>query len=300
MIRAAAVLLLWPALASAQALTLPGNATVTLEDPAAPGTLALPTAPWRDGVLPSVALDGTLTRQAYRIDAADLATLTLLRPLREQLRDAGYEILLDCDTEACGGFDFRFAIDVALPPGMEVNLGDFRFLSARRDDAGVTLLVSTTATAGHLQITRIGPEPAPDPIRAAALTTRAAPGDLANTLEATGRAILSDLTFETGSATLGPGPFDSLADLAALLAADPDLRVALVGHTDSSGTLAANIALSKRRAGAVLERLATAHAAPRARMEAEGMGYLAPVASNRSEEGREANRRVEVIVTSTR
>jgi len=72
-----------------------------------------------------------------------------------------------------------------------------------------------------------------------------------------------------------------------------------VGHTDAEGSLDGNIALSRRRAASVLERLVTAYQVDRRQMEAQGMGYLAPIASNLTEEGREANRRVEVIVTST-
>jgi outer membrane protein OmpA-like peptidoglycan-associated protein len=60
-----------------------------------------------------------------------------------------------------------------------------------------------------------------------------------------------------------------------------------------------NIALSKKRAEAVLETLVSDFNVPRAQMDAQGMGYLSPIASNLTAQGREANRRVEVIVTST-
>ena len=73
-------------------------------------------------------------------------------------------------------------------------------------------------------------------------------------------------------------------------------RVALVGHTDAQGSLDANIALSKRRAQAVADRLVAGHGVARAQLQAEGMGWLAPVATNLTPEGREANRRVEAVV----
>ena len=97
---------------------------------------------------------------------------------------------------------------------------------------------------------------------------------------------------------MSPRPFDSLQALADYLANAPDLQVALVGHTDSSGPLDVNIALSKRRAGSVLERLVSDYGVARKQLEAQGMGYLAPVASNLTQQGRDANRRVEVIITS--
>ena len=102
------------------------------------------------------------------------------------------------------------------------------------------------------------------------------------------------------SATLNEGDYASLAAVAAWLQANPDGTIALVGHTDASGSLAANTALSERRAEAVAEVLVETYGADRNRIAAEGVGFLAPRATNQTEEGRQKNRRVEVIVTSTR
>ena len=59
------------------------------------------------------------------------------------------------------------------------------------------------------------------------------------------------------------------------------------------------VAGADSRAGSVLERLVSAHGVSRRQLDAQGMGYLAPIASNLTPQGREANRRVEVIITST-
>jgi OOP family OmpA-OmpF porin len=76
--------------------------------------------------------------------------------------------------------------------------------------------------------------------------------------------------------------------------------VALVGHTDAQGTLDNNIALSKKRATSVLNRLVEKHGVDANQLTAEGMGYLSPIASNLSAEGREANRRVEAVLLNTK
>ena len=86
--------------------------------------------------------------------------------------------------------------------------------------------------------------------------------------------------------------------ISAFLQENPTIRIAVVGHTDSVGALNANIALSKKRARAVRDRLTGRHDIAANRIEAEGMGYLAPIASNLTEEGRRANRRVEIILLS--
>ena len=306
MIRLAlAVILATPPPVAAETLSFPGNAVPAAEETTEVAEATFPTGPWTDGTLPVGSTEGQLTRQAWRIDATGLGTIQLMRPLREQLRNAGYDVTFECDTEGCGGFDFRFALDLLDPPAMQVNLADFRYLSAihEADAVSIGILVSRTPDAGYIHVSRSGQTGTElasaegPPARSAAAVPLA--GTLTEELETIGRHVLVGLTFETGSSQLSDGSFDALQDLADYLADRPDRTVALVGHTDSSGALDGNIALSKRRAGSVLERLVTDYGVNRQQLDAQGMGYLSPVASNLTEEGRTLNRRVEVIVTST-
>jgi OOP family OmpA-OmpF porin len=119
-------------------------------------------------------------------------------------------------------------------------------------------------------------------------------------LDQYGTAVLDDLDFASGAASLQGDDYASLSAVAAWLEANPDGTIALVGHTDASGSLAANIALSERRAEAVAEALVDRYGVDRDRVVARGVGFLAPRATNQTEEGRQKNRRVEVVVTSTR
>jgi outer membrane protein OmpA-like peptidoglycan-associated protein len=140
-----------------------------------------------------------------------------------------------------------------------------------------------------------GAPPPPLPVQPAAI-----PDDLAATLLSDGHSVLDGFTFASGSAELQVTAPGELAALARFLADNPEARIAIVGHTDASGGLDANIALSRRRAEAVAARLVSEYGADPARIEAQGAGYLAPRASNLTEEGRQKNRRVEVVLTSTR
>ncbi|MEJ8561729.1 OmpA family protein [Yoonia sp. GPGPB17] len=295
--------------AQAQTLDFPSNANLQAEVVRADDSYVLPMDIWDRGEMPTKVVEGRVTQQAWRIAARSLTTLQLVRPLREQLRNDRYRIIFECQTEACGGFDFRFGVETLPPPEMRINVGDFRFLAAERLGTDgpeyVSLLTSRTREAGFVLVTHVRPpteEPAPiaqadaDPVRAFGATPGAA---FADQLETTGRAVLEGLSFETGSAQLSDGEYASLQALSDYLQAAPQRTIALVGHTDSSGALDANIALSKRRAASVLERLVSNYGVSRGQLEAEGMGYLAPIASNLEEAGREANRRVEVIITST-
>lgn len=302
-LRTASVLLATLA-APVWALDLPAGAQSGGPVVAQLDSYALPTGPWTDGIVPFDTFEGRVSRQAWRLDAAGVTTLQLIQPLREQLQADGYSIVFECQAATCGGFDFRFSTDVLPPPGMFVDLSRYRFLSAMRDDDGtrsaVSVLVSRTDTAGYIQIIQAGDAAAQATVTTSATrVTSAARLSLGDALEAQGRYILTDLAFETGSSSLGPGPFASLVTLSEYLKANPARQVALVGHTDSVGSLDGNIALSKRRAGSVRQRLIDTHGVPAAQMAAEGMGYLAPMTTNLTPEGREQNRRVEVILTST-
>jgi len=300
------VLLCSPTYGLALTIDMPANAsrTTLLDTPLQSFNVA--TGPWDGQAVPMQIIDGTVTTEVWTIDAAGLTTLQILSPFRQQLDAGGYDVIYECRTEDCGGFDFRFAIDVAAPPDMRVDLGDFRYIAAKGPTDTVALVISKTAAAGFVQITRIGADQAPladttTETLQSVLPEMAIPTDdgLPAVLENTGHMALSDLRFESGSSTLGPGPFESLVALSDYLLQNPDRRIALVGHTDSSGSLEGNIALSRQRATSVQTRLIEAYGVPSTQLEADGTGYLAPIASNLTAEGREANRRVEAVLLST-
>lgn len=322
--------------AGAQPLTLdlPQPAHQTVAPTSATGDLLLPSGPWAGGAIPGARLAGRVSRTVWRIDQP-LATVDLMARLRADVLAAGFVPSFDCVTDTCGGFDFRYGLDVLPEPDMHVDLGDFRFLSARRGDEGLTLLVSRSNDAAYVQIALVAPQAAAptamaDASAAAgadanarstgaasaggvgtisvtepAATPPAAPppptddaavlGDL---LQSQGHAVLEGLAFDPGRADLAPGDYAALDALAAWLLAHPDLTVALVGHTDATGGLAGNIGLSRARAQSVRAAL-IALGVPPGQMTAEGMGYLAPRATNLTPEGQAQNRRVEVVLTST-
>ena len=292
---------------AAPTLSLPPSAARTAEDARVRGSYELPVGPWHDGGIEALSIQGEVSRTAWRITDNRDPTLAILDGLRAQLKSEGFEVIFECDTDTCGGFDFRFATEVLPEPQMHVDLGDYRVLSAQRGSGAsadyVCLIVSRTSDSAYVQMTRVGEAlNAPLPIAAARYEPEVAKptvGALADQLVASGKVVLGDLVFASGTTELGPGPFASLADLATWLKANPDKTIALVGHSDATGPLATNVALSRARALSVLDRLAADYAVPRAQMAADGVGFLSPVASNLTEDGRTKNRRVEALITST-
>jgi outer membrane protein OmpA-like peptidoglycan-associated protein len=105
--------------------------------------------------------------------------------------------------------------------------------------------------------------------------------------------VLEGVTFETSSATLTPNSRTILDRVAESLIGNPDVRVRVVGHTDSTGPLQLNIDLSQDRAESVVEYL-RAQGVPANQLEALGVGPEDPIAPNNTPEGRQQNRRVEL------
>jgi outer membrane protein OmpA-like peptidoglycan-associated protein len=107
---------------------------------------------------------------------------------------------------------------------------------------------------------------------------------------------LSDVLFDTGSATLKPGAREKLARVAGILSSHPDLHVEIEGHTDNVGSDDYNQGLSERRAASVQAYLLQQRIPPTA-VDTEGFGESRPVATNETSAGRQQNRRVELVVT---
>jgi outer membrane protein OmpA-like peptidoglycan-associated protein len=107
---------------------------------------------------------------------------------------------------------------------------------------------------------------------------------------------LSDVLFDTGKSTLRPEAREKLAKISGIVLAYPDLRLAIEGNTDSVGSDAMNQTLSEQRAGSVRDYLVKENI-PAASMTSQGFGKTQPVASNDTTEGRQQNRRVEIVVS---
>src|SRR5215471_16577806 len=106
---------------------------------------------------------------------------------------------------------------------------------------------------------------------------------------------LSDVLFDTGSATLKPGAREKLARVSGILLAHPELKVQVEGHTDSVGDDAYNQRLSENRADSVRSYI-VAQGITSSSVTTKGFGKSQPIASNDTAAGRQQNRRVELVV----
>ena len=118
---------------------------------------------------------------------------------------------------------------------------------------------------------------------------------LTQDITSTGHVAVYGIHFDFDKAEVKPESDPSLVEIAKLLKQNPDLNLYVVGHTDNVGKVDYNMQLSSARAAAVVKVLVEKYGVPQNRLEPYGVGPLAPVATNGTEEGRALNRRVELV-----
>ncbi|MEM9495063.1 MAG: OmpA family protein [Pseudomonadota bacterium] len=114
-------------------------------------------------------------------------------------------------------------------------------------------------------------------------------------IEELGRTVLDGLFFDHDKATLTEASKPALLEIVKLLGALGDKSFYVVGHTDATGTFEYNMKLSADRATAVRAALVSDYGIAPERLQAAGVGPLAPIFTNSAEDGREKNRRVELV-----
>jgi len=239
-------------------------------------------------------LEGKITRIVYDAPAGR-SLLEIYRNYESALKKAGFEILFACvNNEGCGeGSPSLYAAS----GDEDWNWGSGqRYLSAKgsrpEGDVYVSLHIGQWAdlTRGASIVLYVV-----EVKRMEGDLVKVDAAALASDLTKTGHSAVYGIYFDTGKAEVKPESEDALKEIAKLLAQDAQLKLLVVGHTDNVGTLASNMDLSKRRADAVVQVLAGKYGIAAARLTAQGAGPLAPVASNKGEEGRAKNRRVELV-----
>lgn len=120
---------------------------------------------------------------------------------------------------------------------------------------------------------------------------------LRSEMESKGRVAVYGILFDTGSATMRDESADALAVITQYLSENPQRSFYVVGHTDDQGNLAGNIQLSQARAESTVLAIIDKIPVAESRLTAHGVGPLSPVSTNTQEDGRQLNRRVELVST---
>ena len=252
----------------------------------------------------SEAVEGELTRILY-VAPKEASVAEVLRNYQRKLESKGFQSVFSCKgNESDCGYWMAGYMENFQPPLMQYayQIGENRYLSMKKIDPAGDMYVSILVynyKFSMLDELYNHPIVQLDVIEVESLDDSkikvVAAADINKALREKGRIALYGIYFDTAKARLKSESDSTLAEIVKVLNKDAKLRLHVVGHTDNTGSFAANMELSKQRASAVVAALIS-HGINAERLTVNGVSSLAPVASNSTPEGRAKNRRVEIVM----
>lgn len=261
---------------------------------------------------------------AMYITPAGRSSLEVIRSYQQDLRAEGFEPVFECVDVGCGegygaimptqerGFtnlyvarDFIGKVNPDSPAGCAGGnfISNFRYALMQRP-ADKQVVAVTAYNSGDVSIYCNKKE---FQARSSVFVVRVQPAaceqnmvaisakEMSDAMTTTGRIALYGILFDTGKADIKPESKAALTEIANLMKSQPHLKLHVVGHTDSQGSIESNFDLSKRRAFAIKAALSSQYGLAETRTAAHGVAQLAPIASNSDDAGRTKNRRVELV-----
>jgi len=234
----------------------------------------------QNGIVKTEKIEGKVTRIDYR-DPDNRSSLERMRNYEQALKKGGFEIIYNCSKEECGP-EIQIETIGYYPPE--------RYLTAFLKRKEGNVWIGVFVAAGPWTKIRIVEE---KPMETGMVKVTA--DILKKNILKDGHMAVYGIYFDTGKSDIKPESSEMIKEIATLLQKNPSLQIYIVGHTDNAGKLKDNIELSNKRAAAVVKELITRYKIDASRLEAGGVGPLAPVATNDTKEGKELNRRVEIV-----
>lgn len=267
-----------------------------------------------------VAWDYAAKRPSFeaKVDVAGRASFNLyVAPVGPSAEEVAYNYRLDLEEKGYSvvfsakghelGFDQGRFFESFGPGGQLVGYSAerSRYVAAVKDDGARQIYVSLYVIEFQGGVhPRIAPKANQvlvrlDTIEAGNLKNRmqevVSANELEKSMDANGRVTLAGIYFDFNKWELKAESKPALDEIAAFLRKNPTRRLHVVGHTDAVGAFDLNVRLSQNRAGAVADALYRGYGIQAGRLTPNGVGMLAPVATNATDEGRAKNRRVELV-----
>ncbi|MGH7900472.1 MAG: OmpA family protein [Thermodesulfobacteriota bacterium] len=268
-------------------------------------------------------LEGAYTRLIYLIPE-NRSQLEVLRNYQDEIERSGGKILFECKGDECGGDPNRMSyggggkmsLSMYLYPEDRItdpsasngrcaisqgHITNQRYTTAEIPESGayLSVLAYTVKDTNAGCNAFVGRTIAVVDIieaktREKKMVTIEA-GEMAKQIASTGSVALYGIFFDFNKADIKPESEPTLDQIAMLLREAPELKLLVVGHTDNVGTFSFNKDLSERRAISVVNELVNKYGISKNRLTPVGVSFASPVASNKTEEGRAKNRRVELV-----
>jgi OOP family OmpA-OmpF porin len=292
---------------------LPPGGYITRDEFTDFAELAFPSAP-REGREQTefLEVEGAHTQKEYTIEGTDVATLRLYRSYLDYFENEGFEIVFNgFGDELSSRSGFSFVHRSFIAARASTRSGTIGYILARdaSEDTVISLAFYDRHNNRRIMVNAVDvepmdtidlfaspaePEPAQEPEPAPAPVVQQA-DELEEGLLADGRVVVDAILFAFDSDEILPESADALDVVGGLMRDRPELNLLVVGHTDGVGSFDYNLRLSLDRAAAVVNWLRREHGIDRERLRPAGAGPMSPITTNRTEEGRTLNRRVELV-----
>ena len=268
-----------------------------------------------------LAVEGKRTTFFYR-EPADAGTLECIRSYQDDLKGRGFEVLFEGasngkPTDAANQLDdgygrflkqvYNSETDYGLQQYTLASCDDFRYTALKKpaaDGAGdIFVTIFCGAVTGSWKEPQKGIGEGTVVARVDVLETKAMDSrmvvvkadEMQQQIDKAGRVALYGILFDFNKTDIKPESDATLQEIGKLLAADPALKLLVVGHTDNAGAFEFNRDLSNRRAAAVVEALVARFKVSKERLFPFGCSFACPAAPNTTDDGRAKNRRVELV-----
>lgn len=234
-----------------------------------------------DKLLP---LEGKVTYIHYEVPSK-YSALQVFRNYQKAIKKQGMEVLFNCERTCvntnAGNLDKLFKNH----QDFYLNGVFYQYIVAKKGNNYLALIVNDDIGVFQLVVEQ---ESIDDDMIS----------PIAQSIGETGKVDLYGIFFDTGKSDIKPESREEMDELAVVLEDFPELKIKIVGHTDSVGDNQKNLKLSQSRAKAVYDQLVNDYGIERSRLTAIGKGESEPLASNSSKDGRAQNRRVEVVAVN--
>ncbi len=238
-------------------------------------------------------LTGDLFKHGYEI--RNTSTLKVYENYKKALDQVGFSFLSQCKLTECGNDRDvqQLGAEVSIYENVFNNYRSPYYLLAKKVISNRNVYVALfiggydTDVAVHQLVLE------EKSVQTGLITVNA--DELKQQIETDGKALIYGIYFDTGKVSIKPESKPTLDAIGELLKKNPSLLLYVVGHTDDTGSVAANLELSKQRAKSVVDALTSGYQIPANRLQAEGVGPYAPASNNTSDAGKQKNRRVELV-----
>ena len=251
-------------------------------------------------------IEGAVSSNVYK-RPEDVSSYEVYRSYLKSLEDNGFEILLGCKEKACKAKSnvekaYRFESELfknrgykslKILSGIEIYLTSYanHYISAKKMADGQThyVMILVSDEKNLYSVDTLAVDTLDE--GTVSITSQILTDGITNN----GKVVLSGIFFDTGKDTISDESQPALETIAQYLNENPKSAFYVVGHTDDTGSLQGNVALSEKRAIAVVKSLKT-YGVDTRRLSGHGVGPFVPTASNTSDKGRADNRRVELVL----